>query len=191
MVTIRTAPIRAMITIINGKMEMNEMRRNLSVNGGTRMKNPKIILIVPIIFMIIGLVIIFFAFKMKADNDDFMKTAVPVSAECTRVWVTSSTDDDGDTTYYYHADVDYEYDNIPYHAYDISVDRNTSEGDLIRLYINPDNPNDARQEYTQGEFISMAIFGGLFSFIGLLVIIILLNAFKKSKPRVNEPWEIR
>jgi len=174
------------------------MKRNLSVNGETKIKNPKIILIVPIIFMIIGLVLVFFAFKSKNENDKFMETAEPVLAKCTRVWMTSSTDDDGDTTYYYHADVDYEYDNIPYHAYDISVDGSTSEGDTIMIYINPDNPNDARQEYTQGDFISMAVFGGLFAFIGFVGIIILLWSFKKSKPRVNEkwdkinePWEIR
>lgn len=167
------------------------MKRNLNMNGETKIKNPKVLLIVPIIFMIIGLVLMFFAFKAKSDNDNFMKTAVSVSAECTRVWMTTSTDDDGDTTYYYHADVAYEYDNIPYHAYDVNVDERTSEGDLIRLYINPDNPNDARQEYTQGEFIAEMVFGGLFTFIALLAIIILLQAFKKSKPAVNDPWEIR
>ena len=70
--------------------------------------------------------------------------------------------------------------------------------DFITIYISPDNPNDARQEYTQGDFISMAVFGGLFAFIGFVGIIILLWSFKKSKPRVNEkwdkinePWEIR
>ena len=80
------------------------MRRNFNADGTARVKNPKIILIVPMIFVIIGLTLVFFAFKQKNDNDNFMKTAVPVSAECTRVWVTSSTDDDGDTNYYYHAD---------------------------------------------------------------------------------------
>ncbi len=167
------------------------MRRNFNADGTARVKNPKIILIVPMIFVIIGLTLVFFAFKQKNDNDNFMKTAVSVSAECTRVWVTSSTDDDGDTNYYYHADVEYEYNDFMYHAYDVSVDERTSEGDLITIYINPDKPNDARQEYTQIEFIFQTIFGGLFAFIGLAVTIVLLKTFKKSEPRVNEPWEIR
>ena len=167
------------------------MRRNFNASGGTRVKNPKAILIVPMIFVIIGLMLVFFAFKQKNDNDNFMKTAVPVSAECTRVWVTSSTDDDGDTNYYYHADVEYEYNDFMYHAYDVNVDERTSEGDLITIYINPDKPNDARQEYTQIEFIFQTIFGGLFAFIGFVVIIVLLKTFKNSKPRVNEPWEMK
>ena len=105
--------------------------------------------------------------------------------------MTSSTDDDGDTNYYYHADVEYEYNDFMYHAYDVNVDERTSEGDLITIYINPDKPNDARQEYTQIEFIFQTIFGGLFAFIGFVVIIVLLKTFQNSKPRVNEPWEMK
>lgn len=167
------------------------MRRNFNTNVGTRMKSSKIILIVPIIFVIIGLTLVFFAFKQKNDNDNFMKTAVPISAECTRVWVTSSTDDDGDTTYYYHADVEYEYDGIKYYKNDISVDDDTRKGDTVNVYINPSHPTDVRQEYTKVEFIYQLIMGGIIAVVGLVSATAILVSFRNTKPKVNEPWEIR
>ena len=156
-----------------------------------KVTSAKWIVIVPIIFIIAGALVIFFGFKMKADNEDFMKTAVKVPATCTNVWMTTSTDDDGGTDYYYHADVEYEYNGTKYQAKDMSVNENTVKGDVITVYIDPSNPSDARYEYKQADFVMMLIFGGCFALVGLVATIALVNVIKKQNAAVTAamPWE--
>ena len=150
----------------------------------------KWIVIVPIIFIIIGAVMGFFAFKQKADNESFMKTALQVSATCNNVWMTTSTDDDGYTDYYYHADIEYEYNGIKYQKSDMDIDENTTKGDTITVYIDPSNPSDARYEYTQTDFVMMLIVGGAFAAVGLITTIALVTVIKKQNAAVDaQPWE--
>ena len=151
----------------------------------------KFVVIIPLIFVIIGLVMTFFAFKMKADNENFMKTAVEVPATCTNVWFTTSTDDDGDTTYSYHADVEYEYEGTKYTAKDMGVTEDTVTGNVIRVYIDPNNPSDARYEYGAVEFTLQLVIGIIMTVIGLAVTIGFLTAIKKQNAAVDaaQPWE--
>lgn len=151
---------------------------------------PKWVLIIPMIFVITGIVMGAVNIHLKNQNDIFMKTAIPVEATCTRIWTTVSTDDDGDETVSYHADIAYEYQGITYRANDFSVTSSEQKGSTITVYINPGTPEDARQEYGNMEFIFALCFSGVFTVIGLFVFVTLLKASRKPKIKVNEPWEM-
>ncbi len=151
---------------------------------------PKWALIFPMLFVIAGILIGAVNIHWKIQNDTFMKTAVPVQATCTRVWTTVSTDSDGDETVAYHADIAYEYQGSEYFASGFSVTSSEREGSIITVYINPDTPEDARQEYGNIEFIFALCFSGVFTVIGLFVFVTLLKASRKPKIKVNEPWEM-
>lgn len=165
------------------------MRGNIDMNITRQNKTPKWAVIIPVSFALIGIGLIVFAFVSKNQSDKFMETAVPVSAQCTRIWITTSTDDDGDINEYYHADVRYEYNGVTYHGKDFDVSYDTAVGDTITIYIDPKNPGDARTEFGMFPFIIMTIFGGVFASVGVFSAIGLLQINKQNKPKIDDPWE--
>lgn len=169
------------------------MRRNFDMNVTREGKNPKWTIVIPVFFALIGIGLIVFAFVSKNQSDKFMETAVPVSAQCTRIWMTTDTDDDGHITEYYHADVSYEYNGATYQGKDFDVDYDTAVGDTITIYIDPKNPGDARTEFGMFPFIIMLIFGGVFAGVGVFSAIGLFQINKENKPKakVNDPWEVK
>lgn len=153
-------------------------------------KAPKWIIIFPLILVVFSAVMLVTFLHNKNSDDKFMETAVSVNAECTEIHVTSSTDEDG-TEYYYHADVQYEYEGITYRAYGFSVSESTLKGDKIEIYIDPARPFDARVPSSTVDVVLTEVLCIAGIVIGLLC---LLGAFKmsrKPKVRVNDPWEIK
>ena len=151
---------------------------------------PKWLVIFPLMMIIFCSVVLFFFVQEKKDSDKFMETAVPISAECTEVHRTLNTHENG-PTYYYNADLRYEYNGMIYHAVDFSVNEDTKTGDFIKVYISPDNPNDVRMPMTDKEF-NFSFYVFIFMIIvGVVCMVALLVMSRKHNSRMDEPWEIK
>ena len=126
----------------------------------------------------------------KSENDRFMETAVPTDAECTEIHMFSDIGEDG-TEYYYRADVQYEYNGAVYQAYDFKVTESTLKGDIIRIYISPENPSDARIPMSSAEAASSILICSLMIIIGVIMTFIAFKMSCKPKVSVKESWEMK
>ncbi len=149
---------------------------------------PKFFMILPLLFIIAGSVALIFVVRDKLESDKFMQTAVPVNASCTEIWETTSTDSDGDTTTSYHANIRYEYNGALYTAKDMSVSSADHIGSVITVYIDPANPQDARQPMGNGAFIAVVIALGVFIVVGIAIMVFFVKHMRK--PKYKEPWEL-
>ena len=166
------------------------MRRYVSNKNITLNTPPKWLVIFPLMMIIFSLVVMFFFVQEKKGSDKFMETAVPINAECTEVRRTVNTHENG-PTYYYNADLQYEYNGMIYHLADFSVDEDTKTGDFITIYISPDNPNDARVPMTDREY-NFSFYMFIFMIIvGVVCTVAILVMTNKQKSSTNEPWEIK
>lgn len=164
-------------------------RKYISKNNINMLTPPKWLVIFPLMMIIFCSVVLFFFVQEKKDSDKFMETAVPISAECTEVRRTLNTHENG-PTYYYHADLQYEYNGMMYNLVNFSVNEDTKTGDFIKIYISPDNPNDARIPMTDKEY-NFSFYGFIFMIIvGVVCMAALFVMRRKQKPRID-PWEIR
>ena len=151
---------------------------------------PKWLVIFPLMMIIFCSVVMFFFVQEKKDSDKFMETAVPISAECIEVRRIVNTHENG-PTYYYNAYLQYEYKGMIYHLADFSVDEDTKTGDFIKIYISPDNPNDARVPMTDREY-NFSFYMFIFMIIvGVVCTVAILVMTNKQKSSTNEPWEIK
>lgn len=111
----------------------------------------------PIDKPIIG-IILFFAFCMflgafitlistsprSNSYNSFMSNAVEVFAKCSNVQVNH-----GDYNYEHYADISYTYNGKTYTGKHVLIDHEVSDGESIRLFIDPKNPNNVIQDKNQ------------------------------------------
>ena len=151
---------------------------------------PRWIMIFPLMMVIFCSVLLFFFVREKKGSDRFMETAVPISAECIEVHKTVNTHEDG-PTYYYNADLQYEYNGMIYYLADFSVDEDTKTGDFVTIYISPDNPNDARVPMTDREYNFDFYMFILMIIVGVIITLVTFRMSRKPKVSVKEPWEMK
>lgn len=150
---------------------------------------PKWMIIFPLFFLIVGALIIAGIIHEKTESDRFMTTAVPVDATCMEVWEETSIDSDGDRTTSYYATVHYEYNGVSYKQDHVSISEWESAGSVITLYLDPNNPADARQPMTAFDFTILLAVIGFFELIALIITILFVKWSRKPKVKLNEPWE--
>lgn len=128
-------------------------------------KNNRIMIILPVVFILVGLLVIFIAVFLKIQNSKFMKTAIKADAEITKI--TTSRDSDGDIRH--SVDIIFYVNGKPYGGNLGEYNSNMYEGKTIDLYYNPQNPNDYRTNSNIVTFIMIPI-GVIFFAVGLLVL---------------------
>ena len=158
------------------KMNRNTRTYRQSLSNGI----PVFIIMIPLIFAVVGVILLINFINQKAENDRFMETAVPVNATCTDVWSETSGSRKHRKTSYY-ADVKFTYEGITYHVDRIKVNRNTKVGNEITLYTQPSNPRDARLEYTTGDFVGSVVMSCAFIVMGLIASGVLISTSNRTK----------
>jgi len=142
----------------------------------------KIIMIIPLLMIIGGIAVFLVTVGLKIYDSVFISNAVPVNATCTYVWRTVSSNDDGDeSVYYYHANVTYEYEGKTYTAENVDVNEGATVGSLVRVYVNPNSPKNARQPMTTSALVTGIFVAIVLEAVGILI-------FKKMSPKnLNAP----
>lgn len=130
----------------------------------------KILAIIPLLMIIGGIAVFLVTIGFKIYDSVFISNAVSVSARCTRIWTTVSTDDDGtDTTYHYHADAEYEYQGKSYTIENIDVTEYASVGSMVTVYVHPDNPKNARRPMTTTALVTGIVIAIALEAIGIVI----------------------
>ncbi len=143
-----------------------------SQNNKTLSKKELIRVIRIVIFLIIFVQLTFScltiipAIIQKADNDNFMKTAVSTEGVCDSVRVKEhhSSHGSGQITYIYYARIKYKFEDQYYLSNEIEIEDGIAKGESYTLYVDPNNPSDARKPYVLNMF-EIIMYSGLAVFV--------------------------
>ncbi len=163
---------------------MNRVNSNYS---GRRRRNghvPVIVIIFPLIFVIVGIIVLCSTISSKMENDSFLQRAEPVYGTCTRVWSQRSGSRKHKTTHYY-AYARYDYHGLNYQSQRLTVNSTTHQGDIIQLYVDPLHPADARQEMSTSNFAGGVVFGIVFILMGSFVSWSMIHSIRQSAQRTD------
>ena len=123
---------------------------------------------IPIIFGIIGIVFIVVCALVTSNNNKFMKTAIETTGKITDVYVSRDTDGDTNRDVY----VAFEVNGEEYSGHSSYSSSGMREGQDIKIYYNPNNPNNFKVEgETTFTTIIFGILGAVFFLIGFIPIV--------------------
>ncbi len=138
-----------------------------------------------ILVMMVGIWLVISVNHTKQANDQYMETAVAVDATCTKVWSKRSGGKHKTTRYY--ASAAYSYESKSYECDKIRVNHKTKVGDVITVYIQPDNPSQWTTGYTTSEYVFSLIFSGSAILVGGIILLsVITNHAKYKKNKRND-----
>lgn len=140
-------------------------------------KAANVSLILGIVFFIVGFVFLGAGTLMLVHENEFKKTAVETSATITDIQSYSDTNGDIQYDVYIAFDVDGKRYSGRLNAYSSSMD----VGEAVSIYYDPDNPNEFMYGSATVGFIIFIALGGLFSLVGLGIVISSIMKKKKKK----------
>lgn len=115
-----------------------------------------------------GIVIIAFGAIFFITQNNYMKTAVPVTAQITDISRYKTKKLNGETQTNYRVDIVYEYDGETYNDTLDYYAATLHKGDRLEVYVDPTNPDNQRSEHGVMPFVIMLI-GLFFGAIGVAV----------------------
>ena len=139
-------------------------------------------MLIPMALMIAGLIVTLFTIYQKGENDRFMEQAVSVYATCTKVWSEKAGVDNTEKNY---AGVMYDYAGAVYYAERVIVPEKTYVGDIITVYINPENPEELRQKYQEQDINGFIFIGAALIILSLLLSSVVLIRRRKAAERIR------
>ena len=136
-------------------------RRRVVMNGSTAKGS----IIAGIVFILIAIIMAGSMAYEISYAQKAMSEGVSVSAVCTKRWSETKTTSHKSKTHtttttkhtYYYANADYTYNGQKYNCSKLSVDSGTRVGDIITLYILPENPGKYIQPGKTTFSISLSI----------------------------------
>lgn len=132
------------------------------------------------LFGLLGMYVIFSAFTQKEDNEKFFETAQPVDAVIDDIVsrkVTSGTGKKKRTKTEHDVFVTYTVNGMTYEHVEIpSYSSSMTEGDVLKLHYDPQNPRDIRDKnYEEGQFPALIVVGAIFVIFSVVYILITLT----------------
>lgn len=132
------------------------------------------------VLVIVGMVMFVSMINIKIQENAFLETAVAVDARCQNVKIVNESNPDvTNYTKKYYADITYEYNNVKYHKEQMYIDKEVANGDIVLLYIDPQNPDNAKQKVDTFTYVIGAISGILMVIAGIVFAVLLIKQARK------------